>query len=167
MDKNTVLIIFWVIAVAIITIVIVVIVLRNRKWKITIQLPKETFAYGEQITWNFDLLAKKAIIGNWIFCELVGYVTTSHYNPDTKRNEEEDTMFYTDKVQIESATNYPIWYQKSYPFTIKTPSALPPNVVKPSGFLTSSYTWAIHRYLRITLDAKGLDLHARQLIYIN
>ena len=169
MDKTTILIIFWAVVVSIFGVFLLINYLRNKKWMMTMQLDKQTFVYGEQVTGNFEVLAKQEILGNGIFCELTWYVTIYFYNQKINWTDQKDVLFYTDKIQIEPATTYPIGYKKSSPFAIKTPPALPPNVTKPINTMGIPYTVSpqIRRCVKITLDAAGIDLSTSKIIYIN
>ncbi len=173
MDWQTTLILFWSVIALIFIIIITIYILQNRKWKIIINPTKNNFTYGENIIWNFDLIAKKNIIWNWIYCELLWY-NTVYKNDNNWWHNYEDVLIYSSEIEIESAKDYLAEHQGTYNFSIPAPSEVPSTVPKTNNFLNwiinlkSMSTWRnIKRYIKITLDAKWLDISKRKKIFIN
>lgn len=168
MEKTTLLIAFGSVIVIIVGIVLLLRYLRNSKGTITLHT-NEIYNYGQPIIGNFDFLAKKEIEATDIICELSGYVRTFMFNNNTKRYDSKDVKFHYDKIVIEpQAMSYPIGFQKNYTFTIATPPVFPQHVIKQRTFLSGSYTSSeLDRYIKITVEAKGLDIVKQQRIYIN
>jgi hypothetical protein len=174
MDSKTTLILFWWLVLLIIIIFITVYIIRNRKWKIIINTIKNSFTYWENISWNFDLIAKKNIIWNWLYCELLWYNTT--YQRDHNwNNNRQDVLVYSSKTEIENAREYYAWYQNTYNFNIPSPNESPNTIPQTDSNLLNTIIkiwsiWAwrnLKRYIKITLDAKWLDIIKKKEIYIN
>ncbi len=174
MDAKTTLILFWWIILLIATIFIVVYILRNRKWKIIINTEQNNFSYWGNISWSFDLIAKKNIQWNWMYCELLWYNTTYQRNHNWNSNRQ-DVLVYSSKIEIESARKYYAGQQNTYNFSIPAPSQSPNTIHQTNNNLVNTiikvwsiWTWRnLKRYIKITLDAKWLNITKRKEIYIN
>jgi len=142
-------------------------VLRGLKGSIKIECEKSTFDPGETIKGNIHLLTKKETIGNKLTISLVADETTTHYDGDERRTENDEV--YRDELVIEDKKTYPVGYEKTYDFVLTIPAMGAPGQqvdgvvgVVFDALSVNRRKTKIEWQLEARLDAEGLDLVSKK-----
>ena len=108
------------VAVIIVGAIIAYYVVRAMKGKIEIELPKNGYNSGEEITGRVTLTTKKALELNRLYVALIGYEVIERRDSDgdrrTKRNE-----VYRNEVNILDAQPVPAGLNQAFDFTMSAP----------------------------------------------
>lgn len=156
-------------------------VTRAMKGKLEIELPKNGFNSGEEITGRVTLTAKKALNLNRMYVALIGYEIVERRDSDgdksTRRNE-----IYRNEVNILEAQPVPAGTHQAFDFTMSAPggSATPASETaqKVAGVVQTAATALnalgisnTHRRLEWKVEARadlpGVDIAKSQKVRVN
>ncbi len=148
-------------------------IIRFLKGSIKINMPINSFSYGENITGTFVLKTKKQIEGNRLYVSLIGKEKRTTYS-GTQRSTHYEEICRFDQ-NIEGARSYSGGYRQTYSFNLPFPTVSTPQqvnsqlgqVVTAVGMFANIGTRSIVWEVKVVLDAKGVDLSKSKKIYLN
>ena len=149
-------IIIGVIAIVVIAI-IAYYVTRAMKGKVELELPKNGYNSGEEITGRVTLTARKSLQLNRIYVALIGYEIVERRDSDgdrkTRRNE-----VYRNEVNILEAQSVPAGTNKAFDFTMNAPGG----EATPSGDMAQKVAGAASAVAG-ALGALGMNTTTRRM----
>ncbi len=148
-------------------------VARYLRGSIKLVLPQGSFAAGEAISGEFDVLTRKEIQGQRLYAALIGIEETEERHGEQTRKRSREV--HRHELTLEKALTWPAGQTKHYTFTLPSPSAPAPEILSSTvvraaqiglellGANRRRIRWAVE----IRLDAKGIDLAASRRVHIN
>lgn len=146
---------------------------RYLRGSIKLKLPQTSFAAGEAIAGEFDVITRKEIQGNRLYAALIGAEITEERRDGKTHTHSREV--YRHEETLEQALTWPAGQTKHYTFTLPSPTAAAPGLLNSTmvraakiglellGANRRRMKWTVE----VRLDAKGVDLAANQRVHIN
>jgi len=146
---------------------------RYLRGSIKLVLPQTSFADGETIAGECDVITRKEIQGNRLYAALIGIEETEERDGEKTRTHSRE--MHRHEQNLEAALTWPAGQTKHYTFQLPSPSAAMPEVLNSTvvraariglellGANRRRMRWSVE----VRLDAKGIDLAASRRVQIN
>lgn len=178
MPDNIILLLFLGLIFGIIWGILFTFLAKHMKGEIKLFLIKRNYKFGEKISWNFRLHAKKEIIWEELEIHLVAYKRENSYSKDGKRQTRR-VEFARYSQRVESGVTYEAWLRRDYDINIQIPSRENIFGAQSELDLWDSTLWKLASYalkntkknqltwqLQVDLHAEWLDLHGKKDIFV-
>ena len=173
MTGNTAAILFGGGAVVVIGSISAYYIARYLRGSIKLVLPQTSFAAGETIIGEFDVITRKEIPGKRLFVALVGMeIIEEKRGEKTERRTRE---VHRHEETLEQALTWPAGQTKHYAFKLPSPTAPAPELLNSTVVraarigmeLLGANRRRMKWHVEVRLDAKGIDLATSQRVHIN